>query len=277
MCLCGLPSVVALCACVGEYPASGGWAIQEVLAALPLILFAKPHCVCFCRCLWLCNASLGYILLPPDIRVFFRGCGGQTFFAANTHTSALTPIHTHTHTHTGWGREPRQRQRNDNDTVSGRPRPIRGEIIFRIFSTKLHINVVVQTNFYFRIFQLRFHLFLSIKFACTQKKKTKNKKQLNQQLKLEQNHKEIHIQKTVDRSCVQTSKSKAKKQKGNSFRPKRIEPHLPASKKRFSSVFSPYLQKSRLNSQPAGTLDDSQFVICFNLFALPQHNIISPF
>jgi len=214
---------------------------------------------------------------PRTFAYFFAAAAGKHFLLP-IHILAHSHPYTHTHTHTGWGREPRQRQRNDNDTVSGRPRPIRGEIIFRIFSTKLHINVVVQTNFYFRIFQLRFHLFLSIKFACTQKKKkTKNKKQLNQQLKLEQNHKEIHIQKTVDRSCVQTSKSKAKKQKGNSFRPKRIEPHLPASKKRFSSVFSPYLQKSRLNSQPAGTLDDSQFVICFNLFALPQHNIISPF
>jgi len=167
-----------VCLWVGGRVSCFGWVVQGVLAALPLILFAKPHCVLLLLPLALqCLPGKYSLLLPPDIRVFFRGCGGQTFFAANTHTYQRTHTHAHTHTQSriGWGRESRQRQRqrNDNDTVSGRPRPIRGEIIFRIFSTKLHINVVVQTNFYFRIFQLRFHLFLSIKFACTQKQKQK--------------------------------------------------------------------------------------------------------
>lgn len=101
-------------------------------------------------------------------RIFSR-LQRETQFFCNRCCWRCLPIHvcSHTHTHAHRpGYASRQRRR---------PRPIRGEIIFRIFSTKLHINVVVQTNFYFRIFQLRFHLFLSIHFACTKKPKKKYK------------------------------------------------------------------------------------------------------
>lgn len=222
MCACELPSAEPVC--VGDILALGG---RSPGSAAADFICKAPLCVC--RWLWLCKCLPENISCPAACtRVFFRGCGGQTFFfspaAANTYTIALTHPYAWLGQRAAATTRTTTAQRNDNDTVSGRPRPIRGEIIFRIFSTKLHINVVVQTNFYFRIFQLRFHLFLSIKFACTQKQnknETKNKSiNKNQPLKLElENHKEILTQKPVDRSCVSSKKQKAKKEKENQKEP----------------------------------------------------------
>lgn len=136
---------------------------------LPLLLLPLPLLPLLLLLLDLqCPQLLPDVLPMSCARVFFRGFIGKSNFLALyccccCYCWRCLPIHACTHTHT----RTRSRTHPCTDThtdkhcavTARRPRPIRGEIIFRIFSTKLHINVVVQTNFYFRIFQLRFIYF----------------------------------------------------------------------------------------------------------------------